>query len=112
MKVLSQVERLCQARGIPILDIHKRELTRPTFDGPVRLKPLSHSQAVLELLRQFQPGHESRLLQDEFGSSPARLFMELAEMTAEAQAWELYTGDLRQMANMVESLLQDGEKTV
>lgn len=106
MSVLARIEALCRQHGVLILDISKRLETRPAFDAPARLLPLTHSQAVVELLRQFQGGHKSALLQEEAGGSSPRLFLELAGLIGQAQCHKLCVGSLHQAADLICSLIQ------
>jgi hypothetical protein len=106
MSVLARIEALCRQHGVLILDISKRLETRPAFDTPARLLPLTKSQTVVELLRQFQGGHKSALLQEEFGGSSPRLFLELAGLIGQAQCHKLCVGSLHQAADLICSLIQ------
>jgi len=101
MSVLPQVEALCQEQQILVLDVSKRAQSHPTFETPARLEAIPKSQAVLELLRRFQGGHKSALLQDEFGGSSTRLFMELAALISQADCHQLFVGPLYEMADLV-----------
>jgi hypothetical protein len=101
MSVLPQVEALCQEQQILVLDVSKRAQSHPTFEAPARLEAIPKSQAVLELLRRFQGGHKSALLQDEFGGSSTRLFMELAALISQADCHQLFVGPLYEMADLV-----------
>ena len=101
MSVLSQIEDLCQEQQILVLDISKRTERQPTFEVPARLEAIPRSQAVIELLRRFQGGHKSALLQDEFGGSSARLFMELAALVGQANCHQLFVGPLHEMADLL-----------
>jgi len=102
---LSRIEALCRARQIVILDVIKRVEGQPGFDSPARLEPIPRSQAVMELLRRFQGGHKSALLQDEFGGSASRLFLELAEIVGQARCHQLFVGPLQHMADLVCNLV-------
>ena len=99
--VLSRIETLCRERGILVLDIIKRTEGQPSFKSPARLEAISRSQAVMELLRRFQGGHKSALLQEEFGGSSTRLFIELAEVVSQAHCTRLSVGPLDEMADLV-----------
>jgi hypothetical protein len=101
MSVLSQIEALCQEQQILVLDISKRTERQPTFEADARLEAIPKSQAVMELLRRFQGGHKSALLQDEFGGSSARLFMELAALVSQADCHQLFVGPLHEMAGLI-----------
>ena len=101
MSVLAQVEALCQEQGILVLDVSKRAETQPAFDHPARLEAIPNSQAVMELLRRFQGGHKSALLQEEFGGSSARLFLELADLVRQAKCYQLFVGPLSEVADLV-----------
>jgi len=101
MSVLPQVEALCRTRRILILDVIKRAETQPTFTTPARLEAIPKSKAAMELLRRFQGGHKSALLQEEFGGSSARLFMELADLIGQANCYQLSVGPLSEMADLV-----------
>jgi hypothetical protein len=105
MAVLSQVEAICHEQRVLILDISKREERHPTFDRPARLERIPNSQAVLELLRRFQGGHKSALLQEELGGDATRLFVELAEIVRQATCYQLFVGRLDEMAELVCSLV-------
>jgi hypothetical protein len=103
--VLSQIEALCDQHDVLILGIIKREESQPTFETPARLEAIPGSEATMELVRRFQGGHKSALLQDEFGGSSTRLFLELAETIEEADCYRLSVGPLNQMADLVCSLV-------
>jgi hypothetical protein len=99
--VLFQIEALCREHAVVILDVIKRTTGAPTFETPARLEPIPRSQAVMALLRRFQGGHKSALLQDEFGGSSTRLFMELADIIDQANCYRLFVGPLNQMGDLV-----------
>lgn len=103
--VLSQIEALCQERQVLVLDVIKRVEGHPTFEVPARLEAITTSQAVIELLRRFQGGHKSVLLQEEFGGSATRLFMELTAIIGHANYHQLFVGPLNEMADLVCSLV-------
>lgn len=107
MGKLSQIEVLCRKHRILILDISKRAERQPSFETPARLEPMSRSQAVMALLRRFQGGHKSALLQQEFGGSSTQLFMELAGLIGRAACYQLYVGPLQEMADLVCGLVGD-----
>ncbi len=105
MSVISRIEALCQEQGILLLDISKKAESKPTFELPARLESVSSSEAVMELLRRFQGGHKSALLQEEFEGSAVRLFMELAALVDQAKCYRLYIGRLSEMADLVSGLV-------
>lgn len=105
MSVVSQIEAVCQEQQVWILDISKRTESQPTFETPARLEAIPSSQAVMELLRRFQGGHKSALLQEEFGGSSTQLFTELATMIGQAHCHQLFVGPLHEMADLVCSLV-------
>lgn len=105
MTVLAQVEALCQARQILLLDLIKRKHEPPTFDNPAQLKPIPLSQATITLLNHFQGGHKSDLLQAEFGGSSRLLFIELMSLIGAAKCYELSVGPLPEMADLVSELV-------
>lgn len=99
--VFSQIEALCQEHRVLVLDVVTGPLAHPTFEASARLEAIPRSQAVMELLRRFQGGHKSAILQDEFGGSSARLFMELAALAGQANCHQLFVGPLHEMADLV-----------
>jgi hypothetical protein len=101
MSVLLQIEDLCRIQQVLVLDIVKRAELHPTFTAPARLEAIPKSQAVMELLRRFQGGHKSALLQEEFGGSSSRLFLELAALIGRADCHQLFVGPLSEMADLV-----------
>jgi hypothetical protein len=101
MAALAEIETICDQQGVLLLDINKRAESQPDFQTPARLEPLSGSVAVMELLRRFQGGHKSALLQEEFDGNAARLFMELAALVGQASCHQLYVGPLVDMADLV-----------
>lgn len=105
MKVLSCVEKICQKHGILILDVYKRVLTQPKFDAPVQVEPLPPSQAALELLRQFQPGHKSRLIQEEHSGSLTRMYMELTRLISRSKCHRISPGPVDEMAGKMSTLI-------
>ncbi|OGO04184.1 MAG: hypothetical protein A2Y73_05205 [Chloroflexi bacterium RBG_13_56_8] len=98
---LPRIEALCQAQQMVILDIIKRGEHQPDFDVPARLGSISRSQAMMEILRRFQGGHQSVLLQEELGGSATKLFLELADVLSEAECHQLFVGNLREMGDLV-----------
>jgi hypothetical protein len=101
MSVLLRIEALCQAQRVLVLDVVKRAEGRPTFGAPARLEAIPKSRAVMELLRRFQGGHKSALLQEEFSGNSARLFLELATLVGRAKCHQLFVGPLHEMADLV-----------
>jgi hypothetical protein len=101
MQVLSQVEQLCQDRGIIILDVSRRPLIPPSFSGPARLVEIPKSQAVMELIRQYQPGHKSQLITEVYQGQATRLFVELAGVLGEARCYQLIPGPLKEMVDLI-----------
>ena len=101
MFVLSQIEALCRKRQILVLNVVKGVEAFPAFKLPAQLKSLSKNQAVVELLRRFQGGYKSELLQNEFKASSTRLFMELSNLVAQANCHQLFVGPLNEMADLV-----------
>ncbi len=99
--VLSQIEALCQARQIWMLDIIKRRQSRPQFHMPSRLETISTSKATIELLRRFQGGYSSALLHEELGGRSVHLFRELAALIGQATCHRLSVGPLHEMADLV-----------
>jgi hypothetical protein len=105
MVVLSQIEALCREQRILILDVIKRAEGHPSFTVPARVEAIPASQAVTELLRRFQGGHQSALLQAEFGGSATRLFMEVTALVGQASCHQLLVGPLHEMADLVYGLV-------
>ena len=101
MFVLSQIEALCRKRQILVLNVVKGVEAFPAFKLPAQLKSLSKNQAVVELLRRFQGGYKSELLQKEFKANSTRLFMELSSLVAQANCHQLFVGPLNEMADLV-----------
>jgi hypothetical protein len=104
MQALSQVERVCHEQGIIILDVSKRSLVPPSFAGPARLLEIPGSQAVMELIRQFQPGHKSWLVTEAYQGNASRLFVELAGVLGDARCYQLVPGPLPQMLDIIYQL--------
>jgi hypothetical protein len=101
MATLSQIESICRQLQILILVVRKRSLSVPTFDQPAELMPISNSTAVMELIRQFQPGYRSNLLTQ--GSS-TQLYVELAAMIDQATCFQLRAGPLDETVDLLRSL--------
>lgn len=101
-QAISRVEAICHQREILIVDVIKRAEEHATFADQARLETIPKSQAVMELLRRFQGGHHSALLQDEYSGNSARLFMELAGIIGQANCYQLFVGPLSQMADLVQ----------
>ena len=98
MATLREIESACRELQILILDVSKRPLSVPSFDQPAELSPIPKSEAVMELIRQFQPGHKSTLLAQ--GSS-TQLFVELAAMINEATCFQLRTGPVEETVDLI-----------
>lgn len=104
ISMLSKIEEICRQHQIRILNIIKNNFSRPRFDRAPRLKPIARSQAVMELLRNFQGGHKSALLQESCGGRTTQLFMELSEIIQKANCYQLFVGSLGDMADLICSL--------
>jgi hypothetical protein len=109
MSVLPQIEALCQEQQVLVLDISKRAESQPTFEEHARIEAIPRSQTVVELLRRFQGGHKSALLQEEFGGGSTRLFMELADIVGQAGCHQLFVGPLDEMADLVCDLVSTSQ---
>ncbi len=101
MAALAEIEALCEAAGVLILNIAKRPLKAPDFSHPLAVERLFTSQAVMALLQQFQPGHRSALLQEELGGSPVRLFRELAGLLGKVSCFRLRGGTTEERAQAI-----------
>lgn len=101
MFILSQIETMCRERQILVLNVVKGVEVFPAFKLSAQIKSLSKNQAVVELIRRFQGGHKSELLQNEFKDNPTRLFMELSNLVAQANCHQLFVGPLNEMADLV-----------
>jgi hypothetical protein len=106
MPTLNTIEEICRAEGIQLVDVIKRPELPATFSGPTRLEPLAHSQAALELLRRFQGGHHSRLLEETYGGQTTRLYQAVARFIAGTQCHRLIVGDRLAMADLVDDLVR------
>ncbi len=104
MEALTGIEQLCRAADVQLMDVIKRVETPASFAGPAALQPVPRSAAVLELLRRFQGGHHSALLEQDFGGQPTRLFQAVSRLIAGAQCHRLTVGALADMADLVEGL--------
>ncbi len=98
---LAKIEAWCDAHQALVLDVIKRREGRPSFESSPVLEPIPSSQCALELVRRFQGGHKSALLQQEFGGNATRLFMEIATLISQANCYQLSVGSLEGMADLV-----------
>jgi hypothetical protein len=96
----AQIEDLCRAQGVWILDVLTAASGPPSFAAPARLVPLPRSQALLELLRRYQGGFRSAVM-DELGGHSTRLLAELAAIVGQARCYRLYVGSLEEMVELV-----------
>jgi hypothetical protein len=87
------------------MDVIKRSETPASFAGPAALLPLPRREAVLELLRRFEGGHHSALLEQDFGGQTTRLFQAVWSLIGQAQCHRLVVGALPENADLVEGLL-------
>jgi hypothetical protein len=101
MAALAAFEQLCREYQVLILDVIKRPLDTPAFDQQPELVPIPNSVAVMGLIRQFQPGHQSALLAQ---CGPAQLFVELAANLDAAACYKLRQGDLAETVKLVSTL--------
>jgi len=106
--VFSQIEELCKKHQILVVNAIKGVEVFPTFKLPAQLKPLSKNQAVVELLRRFQGGYKSEILQDEFKASSTRLFLELSNLVARADCHRLLVGPLNEEADLICDMVGQG----
>lgn len=101
MYTLSQVELLCKLYQVLILDVTRDKEGNPTFELAARLESIPTIEAVFELLKRFQGGYKSSIIQGEFGGSSTRLFMEMSTIINQAKCYRLSVGPLKQMADLV-----------
>lgn len=104
-QLLSQIEAVCREHAVLILEISKRPDRYPTFDAPARMESITLRQGVMELVRHFQGGHRSAILQKEFAGSSVRMFIELANLVSDVQCHQLFVGSLEEMANATSALV-------
>jgi hypothetical protein len=104
--LLSSLEELCRENQILIMNIAKVRGKCPDFKSAARLVPISRSQAAMEMIKRFQGGNKSRLLQDEFSGNHGLLFLELAAIISQADCYKLYVGSLNEMADLVCNLVR------
>jgi len=104
MQILPQIEELCRERNILVIDVNKRPLRKPSFHGPTQLSVLPKSQTAFELIRQFQPGHKSEILTEEYQGKATKLYLELISILSEARCYRLTPGPLSEMADIICSL--------
>jgi len=105
MAVVVRIEQLCQAHDVLLMDVIKRAEKPASFAGPAALLPLPRREAVLELLRRFEGGHHSALLEQDLGGQTTRLFQTVWSLIGQAQCHRLVVGALPEMADLVEGLL-------
>lgn len=99
------IEAVCADAGVLVLDVIRRPEHRPDFAGPVRRESISTSDAALALMRQFQAGHRSAILQDDHNGSAAHLFMELVTCLEQVACWRMSVGSLQNMADEISALV-------
>lgn len=104
--VIEQVRALCVAQGVLLLDVIRRPVITPSFEQAPRLTPLPVSAAAIELLRHFQPGHQSAVLQGEMSGLGTRFYLELAALLQNVRCYRLSVGPLPQMMALVRDLVE------
>jgi hypothetical protein len=104
-RMLPPIEAVCREHQVLILQVSKRPDRHPAFDASARMETIPLRQGVMELVRRFQGGCRSALLQNEFAGSSTRLFMELADLVSQAQCHQLYVGSLTEMADATSALV-------
>jgi len=103
--VITKIKAVCHQQQILIVDILKLGVPLPTFNHPPHLKKIPQSKAAMYLLRQFQGGYQSDLLQNEFDGNSTQLFMELATLISPANCYTLSVGHLNKMADLICNLV-------
>ncbi len=96
--VYARIESLCDVHRILMLDIHTGAGTTPNFSGPADVRSITSSQATMELLQRFQGGFRSTVLQE---TGPTKLFLEMTRWLGAAKCFQLTTGPLPQMADVI-----------
>lgn len=99
------IEAVCADAGVLVLDVIRRPEHCPEFAGPVYRESISTSEAALALMRQFQAGHRSTILQDDHNGSAAYLFMELVACLEQVTCWRMSVGPLQDMADDICALV-------
>jgi len=102
---ISQIELLCSEHNILVLDVKKETERTPSFNSPVQLNSINKEPAVFELLKGYQGGYKSKVLQDEFKGSGIHLFMELSSIVKNTSCFRLSSGPLDEMADLVCNLI-------
>lgn len=99
--VIPQIEATCRQHQVVIIDLIRRDVPPPVFNCAPRLEPISVSEAVMALIREFRGGHRSVLLQQDFDGSSPRLFLALAEALEDVRCYKLSVGRLNEMIDLV-----------
>ena len=110
--VLAQVRALCKEKDVLLLDVIRRPVTTPSYAQQPHLSPLPRSTAAMELLRHFQPGEQSAVLQAEMGGRGTRLFLELAALLGTVRCHRLSVGPLPQMIKLIRDLVEGPDDAV
>ena len=100
-QAIETIEQICARQAVLILEISRKPLQEPIFHPQARLERISRSEMILGLLRQYQPGHRSVLLKDEFGGSATRLFVNLARLLNQVECYRLKLGPLDQSVDLI-----------
>ena len=107
--VVAQVRALCKEKGVLLLDITRRPVTTPSFTQQPHLLPLQGSTAAMELLRHFQPGDQSAVLQEGMDGRGTRLFLEVASLLSAVRCYRLSVGPLPQMITLIRDLVEGSD---
>lgn len=106
-QLVYSIEELCRAYQSAIMYAAKSVSGRPSFDNPPSLRPISRSQAALELLQHLQIGAESTLVKKVAGNNAIQLYRQVAGLVRPAHCYHLDVGPLQEMADLVMTLVGD-----
>ena len=97
LETFDALDRLCAEAGVLVLDVQVEVTHRPNFKTPVTLRPISSSEATLQLLPRFQGSYKSKLITEHFAGNVAQLYFETWQRIASAECYALQVGNLEEM---------------
>lgn len=101
--LLPKIEDLCRQYQIALFDISKEEKKALDYSQKPHIEKISKSTALMELLRSFQGGQRSIILQKAEGNIASLLF-EMGHILKNIECYRMIPGRLDEMVGLIRDL--------
>lgn len=102
----SQLQRICQKRGISIIYSLSGQTKKPNYTAPPSWKHLSQKEGLIRLAQGVINREKSKMLKETYQGSIAKMLTGLADVARESQFYRLCPGRLEETVDLLDDLLR------